>query len=706
MPASTRKPPPAALPDPAAPQTGWAWGLLAALAFYLALWGLAPLVSLGPINDRGDRLRRFELLVRLLYPEDLLRLWFEGFTLRGVWDRVPIVALAALVVVGATGLGQLAMDRLPRVAWLTRAERLVLAATVGLSLVSLATLLLAWGAAPAVQSAGLWLLLAVGAAATFVEPWRDRRRGRPAGATFWTKLDLLLVPPAAILLLGGMLPPTDFDVREYHLQAPREFFQRGGIEFLPHNVYANMPLGAEMYALAAMRMTGDWRLGALAGKLVVATFPMLTALALKAAGARWVTPAAGSAAAILYVSTPWVLGVSLNGLIEAALAHYLLATVVLAAAARGEAHQARERWTLLALSGFTAGAAAATKYPGALFGVVIPAVGIGLLARGGRLRALLAFVVCAAIGGGPWYVKNLVLAGNPTYPLLYEAFGGEGRTPEDHARWQRAHRPDNYSARDFVGRVVDFAGRSEFHSPLLAPLALVGLLDERRRRGALLLVSYVAAVFVAWWLLTHRIDRFWVPALPVVALLSGLGAQWLADRLRAPILVALLAAATAWGCLVAAGGVMAYNRFGADLQTCWRDPLRVPEWIARLTRETPPGKHVLSEGDAAVFDLPPRSVYHTAFDRSPLADLVERLGAEEARRAMAERQIALVYVNWAEIARYRQPGNYGFDARVTPELLSRLVREGVLAEPWTEYRSRGVEIYPVVPPGEGASTMP
>ena len=42
-----------------------------------------------------------------------------------------------------------------------------------------------------------------------------------------------------------MLPPVDFDVREYHLQAPKEFFQPGRISFLPHNVYANMPLGAE-----------------------------------------------------------------------------------------------------------------------------------------------------------------------------------------------------------------------------------------------------------------------------------------------------------------------------------------------------------------------------------------------------------------------------------------------------------------------------
>ena len=59
-----------------------------------------------------------------------------------------------------------------------------------------------------------------------------------------------------------MLPPLDFDVCEYHLQAPKEFFQQGRITFLPHNVYANMALGTEMLSLLAMVVAGDWWWGA------------------------------------------------------------------------------------------------------------------------------------------------------------------------------------------------------------------------------------------------------------------------------------------------------------------------------------------------------------------------------------------------------------------------------------------------------------
>ena len=72
------------------------------------------------------------------------------------------------------------------------------------------------------------------------------------------------------IAIGGALTPVEFDVREYHLQVPKEFYQSGRISFLPHNVYGNMPLGSEMLPLAAMVATDDWWFGALVGKAMIA----------------------------------------------------------------------------------------------------------------------------------------------------------------------------------------------------------------------------------------------------------------------------------------------------------------------------------------------------------------------------------------------------------------------------------------------------
>ena len=52
---------------------------------------------------------------------------------------------------------------------------------------------------------------------------------------------MVIVPFGVYLVLGAVSPPTDFDVREYHLQGPKEWFQQGRILFLPHNVYTSFP---------------------------------------------------------------------------------------------------------------------------------------------------------------------------------------------------------------------------------------------------------------------------------------------------------------------------------------------------------------------------------------------------------------------------------------------------------------------------------
>src|SRR5262249_47333630 len=107
------------------------------------------------------------------------------------------------------------------------------------------------------------------------------------------------VPFVLVILLGAMLPPADFDVREYHLQAPKEFYQLERVQFLPHNIYANMPLGTEMLSLAGMIVCGDWWLGALVGKTLIALYAPLASLALLAAGRRFASPTAGIVAALV-----------------------------------------------------------------------------------------------------------------------------------------------------------------------------------------------------------------------------------------------------------------------------------------------------------------------------------------------------------------------------------------------------------------------
>ena len=552
----------------------------------------------------------------------------------------------------------------------------------------------------------------------------------------------LAAPLVAVYLLGGVLPPVDFDVREYHLQAPKEFFLAGAIGFVPHNVYANMPLGAEMQALAAMVLLDDWWRGALAGKLLLALFAPLTAIGLWAAARRWLAPSAAVVAPLVYLGITWIVQVSCAGLIEGVLACYLLLSVYAALlwrdavrrdaaamdaaidaamdaagpldaglpgeAARGAARPAR----LAALAGLMAGSALACKYPAAVF-VVLPVAGwMALVPMSGqgraasspraappgwppRWRALAAFVLGVALASGGWLGKNLVLAGNPTYPLLGSIVGGRDWDDDQQARWAEAHRPPNFAAGDLVGRAADVAWRSEWLSPLVVPLVVLALVGRRRRPLVVLWAGYLLFVLAAWWLLTHRIDRFWIPALPIACLLAGEGAAWTSERAWRRTLSVLLVAGSAVALLWAVGGPGGYNRYFAPLAALRVDPERVAAPLRWLNENLRPGEAVLAVGDAQVFDLERPVYYNTVFDRSLLADAVLDRTADEARRWFEDRGIGYVYVHWGEIARYRAPGNYGFAEFVTPQLLAQLVADEVLQPPVVRFDESAAEIYPV-----------
>ncbi|MHB1035395.1 MAG: glycosyltransferase family 39 protein [Pirellulales bacterium] len=727
---------------------------LAAFVGYMVLFYSTSLPSLPGNIDTGAMFRRVDFFQLLIVPEVLVEAWFGEPPRLALADRLPVLFAAASILITAAAAGWLALRLMRADRGLTRLETVVFSEAVGLNLVSLYVLAVGLGG-----WLGNRLVFVVPGVAVLAAALVCRARSTsPACSAPQASVQPAPQPPVvpdrflwaaapfvAIIILGAMLPPVDFDVREYHLQVPKEFFQQGRIDFLPHNVYGNMPLGAEMHSLLAMCLLGDWWLGALAGKTVLAAMTLLTALALLAAGRRFFSPAAGVVAAVVYLSIPWIVRVSTSGLVEGASAFYLLMSVYAVLLWR-------EQGRGLPLAGFLAGAAVACKYPAALF-VVLPLaawVFVTGKGRGGmpalegdgvartlfrqtsRLlglarpesvrvaqrpeeptaqrqeavrpsafcrrcawRPLAVFLLAAAVGCGPWFVKNWVLSGNPTYPLLYEVFDGRTRTPENNAQWLRAHLPPNFSAADLVGRVADVAWRSEWLSPLVVPLAVMALIPARRRRLAAGLWLYFGYVLAAWWLATHRIDRFWIPALPVLALLAGVGATWTASLAWRRVLLIVLSLGLVANFLVVASGPGGYNRYFVPLDELRRDPNRVDPWHAWLNRHVPPGHKVLMVGDAQVFDLEVPVLYNTCFDPSIFESLVRDCTPDEIRAALAARHISHVFVHWSEIARYRSPGNYGFTDFVQPGVFDKLVRQGVL-EPLPPIEDNSGRCYRVV----------
>ena len=691
---------------------------------YLLLFYRSPLPSLP--SQPGQEWTRLALLVGLvrqvvLWPGDMLRDWFGAPGEFALVDRLPVLLIAGVILGCAAALGWLLMVLCRADRGLTRLEIYVFSTAVGLNAVStyvLAVGLLGWLGNP--------LVFAIPAALTLAAAgrlrWRrtldrlaeDRGKGAARSAAADKSDDVwlsprwlwLAAPFVLMILLGGMLPPVDFDVREYHLQVPKEFFQQGWIGFLPHNVYGNMAMGSQMHSLLAMVIADDWWLGALAGKTVIAAMTPLTALALFAAGRRFFSTAAGVVAAVVYISIPWIAMVSTTGLVEGASAYYLLLSVYAVllyvrrredvssgnsparkgGVAAADSHAAKPRppgrgYSCVLLAGYLAGGAVACKYPAVLF-VVLPLGGWLLIGRRGlhpgrwAYRPVGIFLLAAFLGCGLWFGKSLVLTGNPTYPLLYEFFGGETRTPEKNRQWNDAHRPEDFSPAALVRDLARVGLRSEWLSPLLVPLAVLALLQRSHRRLVIWLLAYFGYVIAVWWLFTHRIDRFWIPALPLVALLAGVGACWGRRPWWRRVLIVVLVVGLAVNFLVA-DSVVVYNRYFVDLEHLRRDPDRVDPWHAYFNAHAGRGR-VLMVGEAQVFDLEVPVLYNTCFDDCLFERLVRGRNAEEIREAFAEKGITHLYVDWGEIARYRSPGNYGFTGFVQRSVFDDLVKQGII----------------------------
>lgn len=332
---------------------------------------------------------------------------------------------------------------------------------------------------------------------------------------------------------------------------------------------------------------------------------------------------------------------------------------------------------------------------------------------------MIPYIIGVALTITPWLAKNVVETGNPVYPLLYTVFGGRDWDPELNLKWRNAHSPKKEYAlfgnapqtMSLVYSVVDVAARNDWVNSLLFGCAALTWFSRDLRRRTAGLWLYYGFLFLTWWLLTHRIDRFWVPMTPVLALLAGAGAAWFwsaasparfappwgAVSLLCRVVFSLcLAVIATVNLVIVVSGLGGYNDFLLDMQQAkkFAASIESPE-IVLLNERLPRGSKVLSVGDAEMFETRFPVVYNTVFDHSIfeewVADELSNLPHGERplrdgnaiREKLAAEGITHIYVNWQDILRYRSPGNYGYTDFVTPKRFADLQRLGVLGPAWS-----------------------
>ncbi|MDE0819459.1 MAG: glycosyltransferase family 39 protein, partial [Pirellulaceae bacterium] len=359
------------------------WVRICAVLAYFLLFSLAEshtpnstpeAAAVGsPADEGGQRVAAHHVpWIRLIVPDLMVAEWFESDSNRiGILDRIPILGGALLLLAAVLLLGH-SLLRLLRIEPTNTLESSVFSFALGMSAVSLYVLLI--GLAGGLRIKTLYVVPVILALVYEVYHYRPLTSVRAKAQQFVARLKptrqaWLILLPFGLIVAGAILPPWEFDVREYHMQVPAEWYRTGQIEYLPHNVYGNMPLASELILIPPMALGSgpdSWYSGALIGKTMMSFYVIFAALAVMAIARRFGQQRSGWAAAILLVSCPWIGYVATTGLNEVALGCFIVTSVL---AILNAQNSQNPLWYVL-LAGVFAGSAAATKYTGVVFAIL------------------------------------------------------------------------------------------------------------------------------------------------------------------------------------------------------------------------------------------------------------------------------------------------------------------------------------------------
>jgi hypothetical protein len=241
-------------------------------------------------------------------------------------------------------------------------------------------------------------------------------------------------------------------------------------------------------------------------------------------------------------------------------------------------------------------------------------------------------------------------------------------------------------------------------------------------------VVYLALYFVycllAWYALTHRLDRFLDPASPAVAVLAGIGVAAISGRwpprIARGLLVAGLAYALATAVVIHAGPVWVGLAHSTDefLEITSQRSTYCHPAMKAINTQLPPDATVLFVGESRTFYCERKALAATVFDRHPIdriidAALADRIPAEpiqhddrllaaappaepsarlpddipdRIRDGLRDLAVTHVYVNWPEVDRlnntygyrYRGTVRKGFSPHITRQLFADLLSSGHL----------------------------
>jgi hypothetical protein len=463
----------------------------------------------------------------------------------------------------------------------------------------------------------------------FVSPWRALRESVGAfreqillGLALGLSIAICLVPTAA--------PEIFYDALYYHLGLPWQYVIAGEIQWRPSVVHSAFPAYLDVLFGICLGLGNPG---------VAKFFNLLLFILGWCATAALVHEVVGDKRAALVgavtVSTiPGVVIMSTMCAIDAALMGFAAMSGLAIARMRYSGPDDLGRLALLAAvnAGFVAG----SKYTGLwLIGVLALSI---LASQRPRLaaRAALFFVGIAMLVAAPWYMRNLMVTGDPIYPVLSGLLG------DGEARWAIERLQRDVPAFGFSWAFLKALAVGLAHNPerfgaggetgLLMPLGVVALLVGALRVPLLRPWTVAAATYIPIWLSLTSVMRYLYPIFPFLAL----GVAWATHRalehLRRPALGMALFVVLAVAPLSQSIRVLDALYVGSDIAALFSGRLSKDDYLARrtayypaaqwLNTHAPPDAQVLYLGETRLLYLDRPVSFSSAYNFTEIARLM------------------------------------------------------------------------------------
>ena len=307
----------------------------------------------------------------------------------------------------------------------------------------------------------------------------------PRSAWWWGLIAVLLCLP---LLVTPLRPPLAWDELAYHLPYARFWAEQGALTVNPWLRYPLSAYNMDLVYAAALLFGSE-----VLPHLIHALTGALTAALTFGVARRFLDWRVGLLAAVLLVyATRWGWA---NAYVDLGIMLFWSA----AFAALALRHSLRDR-RFSYLAAFFAGIAVGIKYQGLFY---LPLFMVLALVVERRPAVVLRAVLIFAAMGGYWYLRNLIISGDPVHPIGGHLFGFWLWTPGDLA-----------AQHDDLDRVRGWRDWL-FLPALAAPLFWRGA--HPFQRGLML----SAATALAIWYLVSGYWRYAVPIYPMLALLAA-----------------------------------------------------------------------------------------------------------------------------------------------------------------------------------------